>query len=52
MLRTPVGLVVTGLVLGGAVAGVVIVVRIVDSIMEATCLPRKVGASPKGRRDE
>lgn len=43
MLRTPVGLAVAGIVLGGAVAGVVIVVRIVDSIMENVCLPRKDG---------
>lgn len=44
MIRTPVGLAVTGIVLGGIVCGVVAVVRIVDSIMESTCLPqRKVG---------
>lgn len=41
MLRTPVGLAVAGIVLGGAVCGVVIVVKIVDSIMEATgCIGR------------
>lgn len=35
MLRTPVGLAVAGIVLGGAVCGVIAVVKIVDSILEA-----------------
>lgn len=44
MIRTPVGLAITGIVLGGIVCGAIAIVKIVDSIMEATCLPqRKVG---------
>lgn len=41
MLRTPVGLAIAGIVLGGAVCGVIIVAKVIDSIMEATgCIGR------------
>lgn len=35
MLRTPVGLAVAGIVLGGAVYGVIGVIKILDEILEA-----------------
>ena len=46
MLRTPVGLVVAGLALGGAVAGVVILLKVVDyacgkTVLKACSLPPK-----------
>lgn len=36
MIRTPVGLAVAGIVIGGAVCGVVIVAKVIDQILEAT----------------
>lgn len=41
MLRTSVGLAVAGICLGGAVLGVIIVVKVVDQILESTgCIGR------------
>lgn len=41
MLRTPVGLAVAGIVLGGVVLGVYAVAKVIDQVMEATgCIGR------------